>query len=353
MGTVNREVAMPFLAAVILGIGLLAISSVAREPGLLSKQLVGAGVSAGGLLALSWIGRRRLYSLAIPLYALSIFLLALTLVVGTEVNGNRNWLGRGFFQFQPLEFAKLALILVLARFMREPIRGLRDYVPIALLSLPVIGLVVKEDFGGTLVLLAIVLGMMVVRGLPWKHLVIGLALVAVAVPTLVYPNLQPYQQKRLGIFLNPAADPRGAGYQVIQAMIAIGSGGLTGKGYKEGSQSQYGFVPEEHTDMILATWAEEQGFVGAAFLLFLFAALFWRLTVMGGECPSETDRLVIAGVMSMLGFQVLENIGAAIGMAPVTGLTLPLVSYGVSSLIAVVASLGVVFVVHRDRYREF
>ncbi|HWG84711.1 MAG TPA: FtsW/RodA/SpoVE family cell cycle protein [Deinococcales bacterium] len=349
----TREIVLPFLATVILGVGLLALSSVAPEPGLLTKQLLGAGASIVVLAALSWLGRRRLYALALPLYALSLALLALTLVVGTEVNGNRNWLGRGFFQFQPLEFAKLALILMLARFMREPIRGIRDYLPVAAIALPVIGLVFREDFGGTLVLLVIVLGMMVVRGLPWKHLLLGVTLAAVAIPTVIFPRLQPYQQKRLTIVFNPASDPRGVGYQVIQAMIAIGSGGLTGKGYKEGSQSQFGFVPEEHTDMILATWAEEQGFIGAAFLLFLFAALFWRLTVMGGECPSETDKLVIGGVMSMLGFQVLENIGAAIGVAPLTGLTLPLVSYGVSSLIAVVAALGVVYVVHRDRYREF
>lgn len=343
---------MPFIAAVIVGIGLLALSSVAPEPGQLSKQAVGLALIAPGAVVVLWLGRQRLYALALPMYLLSIGLLALTLVAGTEVNGSRNWLGSGFFQFQPLEFGKIALVLVLARYMKEPIRGLRDYVPVALISLPMIGLVVREDFGGTLVLMSIVLGMMLVRGLPWKHLALGVALVGVAVPTVLWPNLEPYQQRRLTAFLNPVSDPLRSGYQVIQSMIAVGSGGLTGKGYGEGNQSQLGYVPERHTDFIFAAWAEEQGLVGATILLLAYAALFWRLATMGGESPSETDRLVFAGFMSLLAFQVLENVGAALGVAPVTGLTLPLVSYGVSSLLAVGLSLAVLYVVHRDRFRE-
>lgn len=349
----NREVVLPFLAAVILGVGLLTISSVAPDPGMLPKQLTGIGVAVVLLAGLGALGRRRLYAWAVPLYLLSLGLLALTIVAGTKVNGNKNWLGHGFFQFQPLEFGKLALILMLARYMKEPIRGLRDYIPIALIALPMVALVVTEDFGGTLVLLTIIVGMMLVRGVPVKHLLLALLLAGVSVPTVVYPHLKPYQRDRLTIFLNPARDPLKSGYQVIQSMIAIGSGGLTGKGYKEGTQSHLHYLPEPQTDFIFSGWSEEQGFVGAVFLLAAFAALFWRLSSLGGECPSDADRLVVAGVMSQLGFQVLENVGAAIGWAPVTGLTLPLVSYGVSSLLAVALGLGIVYVVHRDRYREF
>ena len=349
----NREIVMPFIAAIILGVGLLTIASVAHDPGIMQKQLLGVATATLPIALLLALGRQRLYALAVPLYMGALFLLALTMVAGTEVNGNRNWLGHGFFQFQPLEFGKIALILMLAKYMREPIRGLRDYIPVALVSLPMIALVATEDFGGTLVLFMIILGMMVVRGLPVRHLILGLVLISVAVPTVIFPHLKPYQQDRLTIFLNPARDPLGQGYQVIQSTIAIGSGGLTGKGYGEGTQSQLGFVPEVHTDFIFAPWSEEQGFIGALFLLFMFLGLFWRLAAMGGECPSETDRLVVGGVMSMLGFQVLENIGSAIGLAPVTGLTLPLVSYGVTSVISVTLSLAVVYVIHRDRYREF
>jgi rod shape determining protein RodA len=350
----SRELGLPFIIAVILGIGLLTVSSVAQHD-VFQKQLLGTGLALVPIAVLWWLGRPRLYALAAPLYGLSLFLLLLTMFVGTEVNGNRNWLGNGFFRFQPLEFGKLAMILMLARVMTRPIRGLRDYLPIAAISLPMLGLVMvgTGDLGGALVLAAIILGMVVARGVPWRHLLIGFALLAVAMPTVVWPHLKPYQQKRLTIFLNPESDARGQGYQLMQSRIAIGSGGLTGKGYKQGTQSQGNFVPADQTDFIFAPWAEEQGFLGAAFLILMYGLLFWRMTLMGGDCPSDTDRMVIGGVMAMLGFQVLENLGAAIGVAPMTGLTLPLVSYGVSSLLAVAAALGVVYIVHRDRYSDF
>lgn len=350
----SREIGLPLIILVILGIGLLTVSSVAQHD-VFQKQLLGAGLSLVPIAALWWLGRSRLYALAAPMYALSLFLLLLTMFFGTEVNGNRNWLGKGFFQFQPLEFGKIALILILARVMTRPIRSLRDYLVIAAVSLPMLGLVMvgTGDLGGALVLSAIILGMIVARGVPWRHLLIGLVVVAVAAPTVVWGHLKPYQQNRLTIFVNPDRDARGQGYQLIQSRIAIGSGGLTGKGYRQGTQSQGNFVPEDHTDFIFAPWAEEQGFLGAAFLILMYGLLFWRMTAMGGDCPSDADRMVIGGVMAMLGFQVLENLGAAIGLAPVTGLTLPLVSYGVSSLLAVAAALGVVYVVHRDRFRDF
>ena len=351
----TREVVFPFIFVVILGIGLLTVSSVAPSPDVFQKQLMGVGMVLPVFLALWWLGRPRLYALATPMYVLSLVLLGLTMVIGTEVNGNRNWLGRGFFQFQPLEFAKIGLILMLARTMRKPLRGLLEYLPVALISIPMLGLVRvgTGDFGGALVLVAIIVGMMVVRGLPWKHMLAGLVVLAVATPTVIVPRLTETQQARLTTFLNPGKDPRGKGYQHLQAMIATGSGGLTGKGYRKGSQSQGGFIPAAHTDMVFPVWAEEQGFVGAAFLLVMYFALFYRMSTMGFECPSDTDRLVIGGVMSMLGFQVLENLGAALSVAPLTGLTLPLVSYGVSSLLAVTVALSIVYVVHRDRFNEF
>jgi rod shape determining protein RodA len=350
----NRELLLPFIALVILSIGLTTVSSVA-SPDVFQKQVMGAGLALVPIGLLLWLGRPRLYNLAIPLYVASLVMLLLTMFVGTEVNGNRNWLGQGFFRFQPLEFGKIALILTLARVMPRPFRALRDYLPVAAISLPMLALVMvgTGDLGGALVLIAIIVGMVVARGVPWVHLVTGLVLVAVAVPTVIWPQLKPYQQKRLTIFVNPETDPRGQGYQLIQSRIAIGSGGLTGKGYKLGTQSQGNFVPADDTDFIFAPWAEEWGFVGATVLILAYGALFWRMAGMGGECPSETDRMVIGGVMAMLGFQVLENLGAAIGLAPLTGLTLPLVSYGVSSLLAVSVALGVVYVVHRDRFRDF
>jgi rod shape determining protein RodA len=342
------------MTALILGIGLLTISSVATADNL-QKQIFGVGLMFAPLIALWFLGRRGIYQLTFPLYAISLVLLAAVSVVGVEINGNRNWFALPGFQFQPLEFGKIALILMLARYMRDPIRGIRDYVPVALISLPMIVLVFvgTGDLGGALVLLAIIAGMLMVRGMPIRHVLVVAAVLAVTIPTVVVPRLKPYQVDRLTIFVNPDKDPRGKGYQYIQSRIAIGSGGLSGKGYKQGTQSQGGFVPAAPTDFIFAPWAEEQGFIGGVLLLVCYAALFWRVTALGGECQDSNDRLVIGGVLALLGFQVLENIGAAVGVAPLTGLTLPLVSYGPSSLLATATALGVVYVIHRDRYNEF
>jgi rod shape determining protein RodA len=350
---INREVAMPFIAVVILSVGLLTLTSVGSALDI-QKQFIGVGIALVPLAVLWILGRRGLYQFAPAFYFVALFLLLLTFVpgFGVTVNGNRAWLGRGVFQFQPSEFAKLAMILMLSRFMREPVRSLKDYIPVAAIALPVMALT-SADLGGVVVQMAVTLGMMVIRGIPWRHFLIGAAILTVAIPTLVVPHLKEYQIKRFTIFLNPDADLRGLGYQLNQAKIAIGSGGLTGKGYKQGSQSQGGFVPASHTDFIFAPWAEEQGFIGGAFLILMYLALFWRMTAMGGECLSNQDKLVTGGVLSLLGFQVFVNLGAALGFAPLTGLTLPLVSYGISSLLSVSIALGMVYMIHRDRFTEF
>ena len=342
------------MTLLILGIGLLTVSSVATSDNV-SKQVLGAGLMIVPLIALWFLGRRKIYALTLPLYLISLGLLALVSVIGVEINGNRNWFALPGFQFQPLEFGKIAMILMLARYMRDPIQNVRDYVPVMLIAAPMLALVFigTGDTGGALVLMAIIAGMLLVRGMPWRHVLIAGIALAILIPTVVVPRLKPYQVDRLTIFLNPDVDPRGKGYQYIQSRIAIGSGGLSGKGYKQGTQSQGGFVPADHTDFIFAPWAEEQGFIGAVLLLICYVVLFWRMAAMGGECQTSNDRLVIAGVLALIGFQVLENIGAAIGVAPLTGLTLPLVSYGISSLLATATALGIVYVIHRDRYNEF
>jgi rod shape determining protein RodA len=154
-------------------------------------------------------------------------------------------------------------------------------------------------------------------------------------------------------FLNPAADPQGSGYQVIQSTIAVGSGGLLGKGYRQGTQTQLGFVPYRQTDFIFPVLAEEGGFVASVLLLILYGLLFWRLVAMASECPYDRDQLIIIGVCILIGFQVLVNIGVTLGMAPVTGITLPMVSYGGTSLVSTLMALTMAFVVHRDRYAEW
>lgn len=351
----RADLSLPLVVAFILGIGLATLNS-AAPANEFTRQVV---FLLGGLViiaALLWLGKSRIMRAAPHVYFASIALLLLTRVFGTEVNGAKSWLYIGPLPgFQPSELAKLGLIMMLAAAMHErPIRRLTDYLRIGLIAAPPIGLVVAEpDLGSALVLVAVAAGMVLVRGIPWRHLlVIGMVL-AVLVPTAVLPNLQPHQRERLVTFLDPAADPRGNGYQVIQSMIAVGSGGLTGKGYQQGTQSQLGFIPYRQTDFIFPVLAEEGGFVASVLLLLMYGLLFWRLFAMAAEAPYDRDQLVITGVVVLIGFQVLVNIGVTIGLAPVTGITLPLVSYGGTSLVSTLVALTLAFVVHRDRFADW
>jgi len=343
------------VVVLILGAGIATLSSAAPTHELLRQvaYLVGGLVLAGGLV---WLGWRRLSRLTPYLYVISLLLLMMVQAMGTTVNGAKSWLYLGPLPgFQPSELAKLALILALASAMHErPLRGPLSYLrPIVLLLLPLALVVLEPDLGTALVIAAIGAGMMLVRGIPWRHLAVIVVLLGVAVPTVLLPHLSAYQRDRLVSFVHPSADPQGSGYQVIQSTIAVGSGGLFGKGYKQGTQSQLGFIPFRQTDFIFPVLAEEGGFVASVTLLVLYGLLFWRLTAMAGECPKDRDKLVIMGVMTLISFQVVVNIGVTLGLAPVTGITLPLVSYGGTSLISTLLALALALVVHRDRFAEW
>ncbi|MFO7545321.1 MAG: rod shape-determining protein RodA [Trueperaceae bacterium] len=351
----RADLSLPLVVVFILGMGLATLNSAAPANEFMRQVvfLLGGLVIIAGLL---WLGKSRIMRAAPHVYFVSIGLLLMTRVFGTEVNGAKSWLQLGPLPgFQPSELAKLGLIMMLAVAMHErPIRRLTDYLRIGLIAAPPIGLVVLEpDLGSALVLVAIAAGMVVVRGIPWRHLLIIGMVVAVAVPTVVLPNLEDHQRERLITFLDPAADPRGSGYQVIQSMIAVGSGGLMGKGYMQGTQSQLGFIPYRQTDFIFPVLAEEGGFVASVALLLLYGLLFWRLFAMAAEAPYDRDQLVITGVVALIGFQVLVNVGVTIGLAPVTGITLPLVSYGGTSLVSTLIALTLAFVVHRDRFADW
>lgn len=339
------------LALTLTVVGLFNLKSAAPDPGLVARQLVALLLGLGLAAGVQFLSRRTVFALAYPLYALSLVLLVLVLGVGREVNGARAWFVVGPLQFQPLELAKLGLALALARTLEgRPIRRVWDYFLPGLLTLPVAALLLLQpDLGGTMVVLFGVFSVLFARGLPWKHLLVGALTLVALVPTVVWPNLKPYQRERVLIVLDPYRDPLGQGFQVIQSTIAIGSGGLFGKGYGQGTQTQLGFVPFRHTDFVFAVWAEEWGFVGTVALLALYALLLLRLFSLALECPRLSDRLFLAGVGGMLGFQVLVNPGVALGVMPVTGLTLPLFSYGGSSLVSTLLSLGLVLLVHRDR----
>lgn len=349
----TKEWLLPIFVAPIILIGLITLNSAANFD-LVRQQLVSLSLGAAAAAAVSLLGRQRIMRLAASGYVLSLILLLLTMFIGQEVNNARSWLKLGPLpRFQPSELAKIALLLALAGAMHNrPLNSFLNYArPLMLLLAPLVLVYLEPDLGSTLVLAAIGLGMMLVRGIPWKLLVTATALVVVAVPTVVWPRLAPYQQQRVLTFLDPAADPLGSGYQVLQAQIAIGSGGMFGKGYRQGTQAQLGFIPEQHNDFIFPVLAEEGGLLAALVVLVLYGLVFWRLLSMAAECPEDRDILLISGATIMFGFQVLVNIGVAIGLAPVTGITLPLMSYGGTSLISTLVVLATAWTTHRDRFR--
>ncbi|MFC4452784.1 FtsW/RodA/SpoVE family cell cycle protein [Deinococcus sonorensis] len=353
---VRFDLRFPVIVAALLVVGLMTVSTAALSPrvspGIFQKQLLGVGLAALPILLMWWAGRERIYRAAPVLYALALLLQASTFVIGKDVNGQQNWIVLGPLQFQPLELLKLSLILMLPLVMKEGYRGLRSYLLPLVVFLPALGLVIVQDFGGAMVLSVMFLAMLLVFRMPIWHLLIVLLTVGVAFPTVVFPHLKPYQQTRLTIFVDPYKDPRGNGYQVIQSIIAIGSGGMMGKGYLHGTQSHNGFVPASHTDFAFATWAEEQGLVGGIGVLLLYGALIWGLAGMASDAPRLQDQILFAGVLGQIGFQAIENIGAALSMLPLTGITLPLISYGLSSLVSTLTTLALAYVVFRDRFEK-
>jgi len=332
--------------------GLFILASAAPNPRLWKMQVLWTVLAITAAALLQLLRKDTLYRYAYWFYLLTLLMLLAVLVVGREVNGARSWFVIGPVRLQPSELAKLTLIVALAYYLRNrPLRRVADYFVPLLLAVPPIALtLVEPDLGSALVMSAVVFGILFARGLPWKHLALAALLVAVATPTLVWPHLKPYQQERILVVLNPARDPLGAGFQVIQSMIAIGSGGVVGKGYGQGTQAQLGFIPERQTDFIFSVLAEEMGLVGALAILLAYAALLYRLSSMALEVLHDGDRLLIAGVITLLAFQILVNVGVTLGIAPVTGITLPLFSYGGTSLLTTYLALGLAQLVYRDRY---
>jgi len=331
--------------------GLFVLGSAAPSTSYVVRQAIWLGLALFLAIALQLISKPRLFRAAPWLYLLSVGLLLAVLFVGREINGARAWFVFGPFRFQPSEFAKLTLALMLARVLAQrPLERLWDYVlPLAVAMVPIVLTAMEPDLGGAMVMAAMVAGMFFARGMPWRHLVAGAVTLIVLFPTVFWPRLLPHQKERILTALNPTRDPLGSGFQVIQSMIAVGSGGLTGKGYGQGTQSQLGFVPFRHTDFIFSVVAEEMGFVGALGLLFAYGILFWRMIALALVLPYLEDRLLVAGIFSMLAFQVLVNVGVTLGVAPVTGITLPFVSYGGTSLVTVMLAIGLVELVYRDR----
>ena len=301
-------------------------------------------VSVLAMLLVMVIGHHKLLEGAYPLFGLMLLLLLLTDLLAPKVKGAQSWLGVGSIRFQPSEFAKIAIILMMSKFLsRYPPLDFKTFLAgLGVIMLPVLLVLIQPDAGSALVYLVISFGMLLAAGTPFKYLggLVGLGLAGV--PVMYFFLLKEYQRNRILVFIDPMRDPLGAGYNVIQSRIAVGSGGLVGKGFMMGTQSKLKFLPEPHTDFIFSVFSEEFGFVGNILLVFLFSVLFFRIILAGMRSRDRRCKILVAGVSSWLWFQTFESIGMSIGFTPVTGLPLPFLSYGGSSLLATFIALGLV-----------
>lgn len=394
------DVIMFAAAAALLTFGLIAIySATVTHPtasGNFHKQLFFAGLGLVIFFIIYFLPAQLLRASALPMYAMSIFFLVAVLAVGKVISGSKSWFGIGPFGFQPSEFAKVGLILFLAHWLsnsKRDINSAKDIaIALALGLFPVMLILLEPDTGTAIVFCFITLAMIFWAGISLfglfvvlspgivtfsslfgtAPLIITLILIIIALvifrrnlftsATIFVINLaasfffdyainllQPHQQKRIASFLDPNADPLGSGYNALQAKVAIGSGGIFGKGFLQGNQTQLKFIPEQWTDFIYCVVGEEFGFIGSIFVLSMFLIIFIRLLRLTTFAKDPFSSLAIIGILTLFLVHLGINVGMNVGLTPVIGLPLPFLSYGGSSLLANLTLLGVAFNIYRSR----
>jgi rod shape determining protein RodA len=349
-----------FLALVLLitGMGIVNLYSAGFNRGegtpLYIKQMYWLSVGLGLMFFTLFYDYRHLEKFAYPLYILSILLLVGVMVAGKTVYGSKRWLLLGPITFQPSELAKIGVILALSTyFSRRPhleSMGFKDLIVPGLLVLVPVGLIIKQPDLGSGILVALVAGSIILfAGVRWRTLA-SCALTFGLCSPLIWHFLKDYQRQRVLTFLNPEKDPLGAGYHILQSMIAVGSGRFWGKGFLQGTQSQLYFLPEQHTDFVFSVFAEEWGFVGSALLLLLFTGLaLWGLQV-ARDCKERFGHFLALGVTALIFWQIFINLCMVTGFLPVVGIPLPLFSYGGSSLITTLLGVGFLLNIRMRRY---
>ena len=339
---------LPILAA-----GLLTMNSFSTDDYFASRQLIWIAVSLAVLIGASFIDWRflRKSNLVAILFLAGNGLLILVLLIGQISRGVQSWLSVGGLAFQPADFMKLILILVLAKYFSRrhiEIAHIRHIIVSGLYAfITFVLILVQPDFGSAIIIFAIWLGLIVVSGVSKKHL-LGVALAGLLAFLLAWTFLfADYQKDRIVTFLHPLADIQGAGYNAFQSTIAVGSGGLVGKGLGYGTQSRLEFLPEYETDFIFAAFAEEWGFIGVIILFGLYGVIVWRLARTAMYAATNFEALFTLGVAVMLGAHFVIHVGMNVGLLPVTGLPLPFMSYGGSHLLAECLALGMVMGMRR------
>lgn len=343
-------------AIVLAAMGLIGVYSAAGHGSSLDifqRQLIWIGLGVVLCFFMVFFDYHFLTEHALGLYICMVLLLASVFLFGVEVNGSRSWIRIAGFGFQPSELAKIVVILALANYLTTLNKNFltrRDFLTLAGITLcPVILVTMQGDLGTAITFVPILAGTMIVAGLKPRFLIGVLAMVLCVAP-LAWFTLKDYQKQRVLVTLNPDLDPQGIGYQPRQSMIAIGSGGLTGKGFGDGLQGQLGFVPEVHNDFIFSLLGEEQGFLGATVVLTLYLLGLLRLVRIARTARDRPGILIVTGIASLIWFHVMVNVGMTMGMIPAIGIPLPLMSYGGSSTLITFLALGLALNVHRRRF---
>lgn len=332
---------------VICALSIVVISSASHaiETGSFKKVIIQLVAVLAGLISifiLTLFDYNQFARLSTFIYIANIIILALVLFMGKTSNGAQSWISLGQIDIQPSEFSKIAIILTLANKFKDidTIRTFRELIsPIIHVGIPFIIVILQPDLGTAMVFVAIFIGMLFMSGVKTK-IFAGLITAGLAMMPIAYKVLKPYQRKRLLSFINPALDPQNSGYHVIQSKIAIGSGLFWGKGLYNGSQTQLYYLPEAWTDFIFSVVGEELGFIGASLLIILYAVMLYKCWKIAFMAKDKYGRLVAVGIISMFLFHIFENIGMTVGIMPITGIPLPFMSYGGSSVFANMLALG-------------
>ena len=354
------------IAILIVSLGILSIySSTFQKEGkpwqdIFKRQILWVILGLFIFFISSNFNYRRLWDWTYFLYAIGLLFLFLVFIIGVARLGAQRWLKIAWFNFQPSEFAKLILVIFLARYFSKKevfdislisgklgiFRGL--LLPFIFMAIPVCLVIEQPDLGSGLMIILLFVALLYVTGIKLRHIFIFLAVIALCLP-LFWQSLRDYQKERLLVFLNPNIDPLGAGYTVIQSKIAIGSAGILGKGWLSGTQSQLHFLPEAHTDFIFATFTEEWGLLGSSVLLVLYYLLIQQGFLIAQRTQDHFGKLLAFGITLMLGIQIFINIAMNLGLAPVVGLPLPLMSYGGSSVVVTFIALGILVNIDKKR----
>ena len=331
----------------LLAVGMMGSASPER----LNTQLVNVAVALVVMRIAAQVPPQRLMHLAVPIYLAGLLLLIAVALFGDVSKGARRWLNLGFMRAQPSELMKIAMPLLLAWYFqqREAMPRLRDYAIAAFMLLLPVALIARQpDLGTAVLVLAAGFYVIFFAGLSWK-IMIGMVVAAAAAAPLAWTMLHDYQRNRIITLLDPEKDPLGKGFHIIQSTIAIGSGGIFGKGWREGTQAQLEFIPERHTDFIFAVYSEEFGLLGNLLLLLLYALLIGRGLLIAANAATLFSRL-LAGAVTMIFFTyAFVNMGMVSGILPVVGVPLPLISYGGTALVTLFIGIGILMSIHGNR----